>query len=793
MKSFRELGISLDVLLSKLDDLIQVIDRDGNYVYVNRKWQQRLDYNDAQLETLNFFDDVLESPYRSLFMAQFNQLKIHDAVSDVQGVLKSHLGKEVPIEGHIIKHQRAEGDIFVCIFHQVVHRQQRQTDLERMFAMSVDMLGIADFEGTFIYLNPAWERVLGYSLDELVGQPFLSFVHPQDRLQTSNTAIQTQVNNDAQTFENRYICKDGTIKWLSWHYISYPDIQQTYFVARDISNQHHDQLLLQEARDQLQAILDNSGTMIGLKNLAGQYILVNQEFADIFAEGDNDQLLGKTDAEIFSASIASILLKHDQLVLESQRSLQFEENISNADGTRTYLTTRFLLNDKDDNPYAICMIAKDITYRKLTEMQLLMRNQAIEYSPTGISIADARLPDLPLIYINPSFEHTTGYSALDAIGRNCRFLQGDDRDQEGVKQLRHAIKNEQPATVIIRNYRKNGEMFYNELNIAPIHNNEGQLTHYVGISTDVTKRIHADEKIQKQNNDLVEANADLARARKDAERATQLLSEQNHALIAANRDLAYARRQAEDATHLKSQFLATMSHELRTPLNAIIGYTEIQLAGMTGEITEEQRDYQERVVTNADHLLNLINDVLDISKIEAGRLELVNKVFHLRDWVADVDNQMRVLAEEKSLDFSIAVDARMPDEILGDPARIKQIVINLLSNAIKFTEAGTVRMLIRKHGRDAWHIVVEDTGMGIPSHMQETIFEEFRQVDSSSRRKTGGTGLGLAIVRKLLLMMGGTVRLTSQVNEGSTFTITLPFQGESHSLSATNTGEPTHD
>jgi len=787
MKSFHGLGITLDDLLSKLGDLIQVMDMQGNLLYVNNQWLNRLDYTSTQVAELNFIHDVVESPFRSIAEANLRQLSHEGYLEDIKWILKSQTGEEIAIDGHLILHHTPQQELIICIFHEVTGRHQAQTELERIFAMSVDMLGVTDFDGHFVRLNPAWQHILGYSLDEMLGRKFEEFVHPDDKSRSNSAAVESQDFTSVQTFENRYLCKDGSTKWLSWHYISYPDMQQTYFVARDITEQRANQELLQEARDRLQAILDNSGTIIGLKNLEGNYILVNQEFADVFADGDKEALLNRRDIDIFPLDIATTLRDHDKAVLQSKRSLQFEESVITGEGTRTYLTTRFLLNDADNEPYSICMIAKDITYRKLTEMQLLMRNQAIEHSPSGISIADARSPDMPLIYINPAFEQVTGYPALEAIGRNCRFLQKDDRDQEGVHKIRETINNQQTVTVVIRNYRKDGKLFYNELSLAPIHDNEGELTHYVGISTDVTERIRADEKIHKQNEDLIATNADLARARQQAEDATTQISNQNQALILANRELGEARRQAEDATRLKSQFLATMSHELRTPLNAIIGYTEIQLAGMTGEITDEQRDYQERVVTNAEHLLNLINDVLDISKIEAGRMELVQKDFTLSEWVSDIDNQMRVLAEAKSLDFIVEVDSRMPDRISGDPARMKQVVINLLSNAIKFTESGSVHLTIRKHGRDTWHVIVEDTGIGIASHMQETIFEEFRQVDSSSRRKSGGTGLGLAIVRKLLLMMGGTIRLSSQSGEGSIFTITLPL--ETNNMSATDVGD----
>jgi signal transduction histidine kinase len=196
---------------------------------------------------------------------------------------------------------------------------------------------------------------------------------------------------------------------------------------------------------------------------------------------------------------------------------------------------------------------------------------------------------------------------------------------------------------------------------------------------------------------------------------------------------------------------------------------------MTGQLTQEQKNYQARVLANADHLLELINDVLDIAKIEAGRLDLVEKVFNIQDWINEIVAQIEGLAKEKQLNFSVHLDENMPGYILADPARIRQIAINLLSNAIKFTNDGYVRMTIHKMGPDAWQLLIEDSGIGISSHSQETIFEEFRQVDSSLRRKVGGTGLGLSIVRKLALKMGGNVRLQSQVGEGSTFTVMLPL------------------
>jgi signal transduction histidine kinase len=279
----------------------------------------------------------------------------------------------------------------------------------------------------------------------------------------------------------------------------------------------------------------------------------------------------------------------------------------------------------------------------------------------------------------------------------------------------------------------------------------------------------------------------------EIKQAAQRIQSQNEALEQANRELLVAQQKAEESTRLKSQFLATMSHELRTPLNSIIGYTEIQLAGMTGPLNEEQQRYQERVLVNAEHLLRLINEILDLAKIEAGRIEFTRQPFTVRDWMLEIANQMEGVAKQEKLDFQWSLDPRLPSHLMGDAARLKQIALNLLSNAFKFTEQGFVKFDVRQQGEDLWAIVVSDSGIGIPPHAQEVIFEEFRQADGSTRRSYEGSGLGLAIVRRLAFLMGGTVRVSSQVGEGSTFTVLLPLMKAELEKAAPRVGQAESD
>jgi signal transduction histidine kinase len=252
------------------------------------------------------------------------------------------------------------------------------------------------------------------------------------------------------------------------------------------------------------------------------------------------------------------------------------------------------------------------------------------------------------------------------------------------------------------------------------------------------------------------------------------LQQGNAELMKINEDLTHAREQAESANQLKSQFIANVSHELRTPLNAIIGFTQLLMRGIGGgSLNDEQRGFMDRIFANAQHLLQLINDILDMSKIESGKMELNNAPFKPRELFDSIDQQNRILAQKKNLAFTISIDPNLPEVLVGDSGRIKQIVINLLSNAIKFTDAGEVRIAVTCPTLEGWCIAVSDTGMGIPKAVQAIVYDQFRQTESGRRK--GGTGLGLAITRTFVDLMGGKIDLTSEVGQGTTFTVTLPL------------------
>ncbi len=272
---------------------------------------------------------------------------------------------------------------------------------------------------------------------------------------------------------------------------------------------------------------------------------------------------------------------------------------------------------------------------------------------------------------------------------------------------------------------------------------------------------------------LLPSPRELAAAVESLRAEIQTRQQAERVLLAQARELGMARDAAQAANRAKSQFLTNMSHEIRTPLNAVIGFSEILL---DTELSEQQRDHVRSVIDSGGALLAVVNDILDFSRIEAGRIELKRVAFDLNDVVGDTLRSLAIRAEHKGLELKCRLDADVPRALRGDPGRLRQVIANLVSNAITYTEHGEVEVRVERAPEGLLRFDVRDTGIGIDPADIERLFESFEQADKSSSRRFGGTGLGLSISRGLVELLGGTIRATSTLGVGSIFTFTAKFE-----------------
>jgi PAS domain S-box-containing protein len=379
---------------------------------------------------------------------------------------------------------------------------------------------------------------------------------------------------------------------------------------------------------------------------------------------------------------------------------------------------------------------------------------------SGVIITDARGR---IEWVNDGFVRMTEYELAEVKGRKPgEILQGPKSAPGPVQAMRQRLGRQEGFKVELINYKKSGREFWAEIDCQPFRGDDRKVTHYIAIVADATSRKRAQWEL-KQHLKAVEENRSKAEAQ--AREAARL-----------NEALNQARDQAIQATRMKSDFLANMSHEIRTPMTAILGFTDILIEG-DGVSTEERERALGAVKRNGNHLLAIINDILDLSKIEAGRLEIEHVPFSVAEAVADVCALMRVRADDKGLQVAIEYSSPVPESIVGDPTRVRQILVNLVGNAIKFTDSGVVRIVVclaEKGEAPKMRFEVIDNGIGMTAEQMSRLFQPFSQADSSTTRKYGGTGLGLAICRRLAELMGGGITAASAPGRGSTFRVTLP-------------------
>jgi PAS domain S-box-containing protein len=546
-------------------------------------------------------------------------------------------------------------------------------------------------------------------------------------------------------------------------------------VARLIHRPHAAEAGFGQERMLLYSIINAVTDPILLTDTEGKLIIANTHAEKLFAAPEEAsegwRRAVALNNMLFSAALSTSAVTQTDL---ARRELLLVDPLEGSDLLFELLSSR--AKDERQGTYVVSIL-RNITdlarareeieesYRTLRLAQAEVRDERhrldliIDSVPDPILVTD---PEGDIVLLNEPAERLFNAPAIAvepaersvrANGANLTSFVSNVLTRTGEQRYRGEIQLTDPAS---------GRALPVEALAGTILSEQGELVWVVTILHDLTEALEKEGLYER----VKQASAELERK---VQEATAELAQQNELLRRQHIEL-------EQASALKSQFLANISHEFRTPLNAILGYTHMLLHGVTGGVTEPQRKSLSRIDSNSRHLLALINDILDITRIEAGRMPLNVTRFRVPDLVTEVMSELEPIIRRSNLTVTSKMKGTLP-VVRTDRQKVKQIVLNLLSNALKFTPTGSVTIgtwLDRKSETIA--IAVRDTGVGIPDESHNKIFEDFRQLDNSPTRGYGGTGLGLSICRRLAQMLGGSIELVSRFGEGSTFTLRLPVR-----------------
>ena len=510
-----------------------------------------------------------------------------------------------------------------------------------------------------------------------------------------------------------------------------------------------------EAEDRFDAFMSNTPVCQFIKDFQGRYTYVNQAFTRQFGLS-GDECYGRTTDELFPAGVAAEMHRGDQQVLSGGGPVQSFVQVPCLSGIRHMLALKFLLVDQAGRP---CLggTAIDVTEQqraselvKLSEERYRM---LFEEAPVAIHEIGA---DGRVRRVNRAECEMLGYRAEEVLGRHASEFAAPGERNSSRESVTAKLSGKKKVTTFERSYeRADGRTIPTEVHETLILDPSGAIQGIRTCMIDLTERYEAQARLDRYASELQAKNAALAGAL----------------------------RVAQEATKLKSQFLANMSHEIRTPLNGVLGMAELLLGS---ELRPDQRELARCVIQSGEHLLNVINDILDVSKIEAGKFELDHAAFDFPAVVEAAIELMAPAAHAKNVELTCWIAPDIPDTLLGDGPRLRQVLLNLVGNAVKFTSQGQVSVCVNREisagayreSEVALRVTVADTGIGIAPSARARLFTAFTQADCSTTRRFGGTGLGLTIAQTIVKLMSGAMGVDSEEGKGSTFWFTSVFGSE---------------
>jgi len=739
-------------------DLLCVAGDDGFFKHLNPAWESTLGWTTKELLAEPLASFIHPDDVEATFQEVARQLG-GESTEAFENRYRCKDGSYLWLEWKAIP---AKGGNLFAIARDVTERkkvEQALRESEEHFRgyFEMDLIGMAltSVEKGWVQVNDRLCEIFGYPKDELVNLTWEEITHPDDLeadLAEFNRVLAGEI--EGYTIDKRFIRKNGDVVYasISAKCLRKQDGSIDRFVAfvQDISERKQAELSLKMINGRMTLAADSAGIGIWDLDLVNNelvwddwmfrlYGIKREDFGgayEAWQQGVHPEDLERSSAEVEQAKSGG-----------KDFDTEFRIVLPNA-GVRHIKANGIIVKDDEKKPIRMIGTNIDITERKLSEQRLQLAHDelerrvtertqqlqklslAVEQSPTAVFITDLQGT---IEYVNPKFTDLTGFTPAEALGQNPRILKSPDTPREFFSSLWKTIRRGDEWKSEIKDKHKDGSYFWAYETIAPVKDEAGNVTHYVATHEDISER-------------------------KDSELAVKKALEKT-----------------EIASRAKSDLIANMSHELRTPLNAIIGFSETMKEETFGPVgSDKNREYLDDIHNSGQHLLNLINDILDASAIEADALELHEENVNINN-VIDASVRLIMLRAEAG---QVAVSASDNPEIpllYVDERRVKQVLLNLLSNAVKFTpEGGEVSVNVRLNDNGSLAVSITDTGIGMDEEEVTLAMSTFGQVDSGLDRKHEGTGLGLPLTKGLIELHGGTMEIKSEKDHGTSIKVIFP-------------------
>jgi PAS domain S-box-containing protein len=627
----------------------------------------------------------------------------------------------------------------------------------RLFAIvasSTEAIIGTTLDGTITHWNPAAERVYGYGADEAIGRSVVMLAPPGLVNDAISLLERVRRGERIEAYETTRLTKDGRCIDVALGTSPVLDaagnVVAASSIARDVTERKRAERQLQaatetaagansalrESEERFRGAFDGASIGMALVSPEGRFLEVNRALSGILGYTE-DELLAKTFQDLtHSDDLDADRDQARQLLANEITTYQVEKRFLCKDGRVAWVrVTASLVHDAQGDPRYFVFQMQDITPYKaagaaLREAEARYRT-LVEQIPAVVYVDPAAALGSPL-YVSPRVETLLGYAPDEWLADANLWIERvypEDRERV-LAEIARANETSESLSLEYRFMARDDRLVWVRDEAALVRDEHGAPQYWQGFMVDITDRKRAEE------------------------------------------DLRAAKEAAEEASRLKSAFLRMATHELRTPLTIVSGYIELLASSTAARLTLDEQEFIDIAQAGTKTLSRLVDDLLDLARIEAGRLDLAIHAVDVGEAIKRVHRMVSVQAAAKGIDSVVHVDPAIP-LIAADPDRLTQILLNLVGNAVKFTEQGQVQSTVRRVG-DGIEISVADTGIGIPPEAQTAIFDEFRQADASTTRRFGGTGLGLTIAKRLVEMQNGTLTVESTVGVGSTFRLWMP-------------------